>query len=248
MQWKQLLRTLQKKYKLPQTGIVSVRTKRPSGEAKAETVVTGSAPLSQLQGAGLGGEIQHYLSGGGDVVDYSVSLGAKHVGGSYDAKGKRIAPEPSQGDLFDSNTWNLGGKIGHDTADRSWNESFTAAGRSGDLDGLIVTLQGLAPQLAAAQEARKAQRAQQNEETRAAKEAMVEQAEKLAAGNDWRGGVNRFRALLDEWKALPRIVEMSPSEGLFAESLMAASASNTPEAQARLRAFLEGRAGKVVKE
>jgi hypothetical protein len=29
---------------------------------------------------------------------------------------------------------------------------------------------------------------------------------------------------------------------------LAASASNTPEAQARLRAFLEGRAGKVVKE
>lgn len=48
--------------------------------------------------------------------------------------------------------------------------------------------------------------------------------------------------------ALPRIVEMAPSEGLFTESLMAASASNTPEAQARLRAFLEGRAGKVVKE
>lgn len=48
--------------------------------------------------------------------------------------------------------------------------------------------------------------------------------------------------------ALPRIVEMAPSEGLFAESLMAACASNTPEAQDRLRAFLEGRAGKVVKE
>ncbi|MDI9854727.1 TonB-dependent receptor [Comamonas sp. 17RB] len=93
-------------------GIVSVRTKRPSGETKAETIVTGSAPLSQLQGAGLGGEIQHYLSGGGDVVDYSVSLGAKHVGGSYDAKGKRIAPEPSQGDLFDSNIYNASAKIG----------------------------------------------------------------------------------------------------------------------------------------
>jgi enoyl-CoA hydratase/carnithine racemase len=48
--------------------------------------------------------------------------------------------------------------------------------------------------------------------------------------------------------ALPRIVEMSPSEGLFTESLMASAASNTPEAQERLRAFLEGRAGKVVKE
>ena len=48
--------------------------------------------------------------------------------------------------------------------------------------------------------------------------------------------------------ALPRIAEMSPSEGLFAESLMASAASNTVEAQSRLRAFLEGRAGKVVKE
>ena len=47
--------------------------------------------------------------------------------------------------------------------------------------------------------------------------------------------------------ALPRIVEMSPSEGRFADSLMAATASTTPEAQARLRAFLEGRASKVVK-
>jgi enoyl-CoA hydratase/carnithine racemase len=48
--------------------------------------------------------------------------------------------------------------------------------------------------------------------------------------------------------ALPRIVEMSPAEGLFTESLMASAASNTPEAQERLRAFLEGRASKVVKE
>ncbi|MEK8050237.1 crotonase/enoyl-CoA hydratase family protein [Ideonella sp. DXS22W] len=47
--------------------------------------------------------------------------------------------------------------------------------------------------------------------------------------------------------ALPRIAEMNPGEGLFAESLMAACASNTPEAQTRLRAFLEGKAGKVVK-
>jgi iron complex outermembrane receptor protein len=93
-------------------GIISVRTKRPSGETKAETIVTGSAPLSKLRGAGLGAEVQHYLSGGGDVVDYSVSLGAKHVGGSFDAKGRRIAPEPSQGDLFDSDIYNASAKIG----------------------------------------------------------------------------------------------------------------------------------------
>lgn len=48
--------------------------------------------------------------------------------------------------------------------------------------------------------------------------------------------------------ALPRIVEQGPAEGLFTESLMAAVASNTPEAQDRLKAFLEGRAGKIVKQ
>ncbi|GKT18172.1 TonB-dependent hemoglobin/transferrin/lactoferrin family receptor [Acidovorax sp. SUPP2522] len=31
----------------------------------------------------------------------------------------------------------LGAKIGYDSADRAWNESFTGAARSGDLDGLI---------------------------------------------------------------------------------------------------------------
>jgi (methylthio)acryloyl-CoA hydratase len=47
--------------------------------------------------------------------------------------------------------------------------------------------------------------------------------------------------------ALPRIADQTQSEGLFTESLMAAVAESTPEAQDRLRAFLEGRAGKVVK-
>jgi enoyl-CoA hydratase/carnithine racemase len=48
--------------------------------------------------------------------------------------------------------------------------------------------------------------------------------------------------------ALPRIADQSQSEGLFTESLMAAVAESTPEAQSRLRAFLEGRAGKVLKQ
>ena len=42
--------------------------------------------------------------------------------------------------------------------------------------------------------------------------------------------------------ALPRIRDMSSEDGLFTESLMATLTTTTPEAQERLRAFLEKRA------
>lgn len=93
-------------------GIVSIRTRRPVGETYAETTVSGVTPLSRLGASGLGGEVQHYMAGGNERVDYSISLGAKHIGGSFDAKGDRIAPELSQGDLFDSNIQSVSGKIG----------------------------------------------------------------------------------------------------------------------------------------
>lgn len=83
--------------------------------------------------------------------------------------------------------------------------SISNANAVGDLAGLVARLDALLPTLNAQLEARRAEKAKTAEVSRAAKEAMVEEAEKLAASNDWRGGVNRFRALLDEWKALPRI-------------------------------------------
>jgi enoyl-CoA hydratase/carnithine racemase len=45
--------------------------------------------------------------------------------------------------------------------------------------------------------------------------------------------------------ALPRIQDMSSDDGLFLESIMASLTSATPEAEERLRAFLEKRADKV---
>ncbi len=45
--------------------------------------------------------------------------------------------------------------------------------------------------------------------------------------------------------ALPRIQDMSSEDGLFLESIMSALTSATPEAEERLRAFLEKRAAKV---
>ena len=44
-------------------------------------------------------------------------------------------------------------------------------------------------------------------------------------------------------QALPRIAAANPSEGYLLESLMAAVASSSDEAQTRMRAFLDGRAG-----
>ena len=47
-------------------------------------------------------------------------------------------------------------------------------------------------------------------------------------------------------QALPRIQDMSESDGLFVESLVAALAQTAPEAERRLTAFLEKRAPKAV--
>ncbi|MHA6511776.1 DUF349 domain-containing protein [Tessaracoccus sp. Z1128] len=82
----------------------------------------------------------------------------------------------------------------------------------GNLEALTRRLDALLEVLPAQIEARKAQRAEQNAVTVAAKEAMVEEAEKLAEGDDWRGGVDRFRVLLDEWKALPRVDRATDNE------------------------------------
>ncbi len=82
----------------------------------------------------------------------------------------------------------------------------------GDLDGLLARLDALAPKLAEQRAVKRAERAKASEEARAAKETFVAEAEKFAAGNDWRGGVNRFRALLDQWKALPRLDRATDDE------------------------------------
>ncbi|MDM0012387.1 crotonase/enoyl-CoA hydratase family protein [Variovorax sp. J22P168] len=47
--------------------------------------------------------------------------------------------------------------------------------------------------------------------------------------------------------ALPRIAEQPADHGFFTEALMAGIAQSSPEAKDRVRAFLEGRAGKVTK-
>jgi len=93
-------------------GIISITTRPAGGEPRASTSLSAVSPLSKLGSDGLGGQLQHHVAGSQGRVDYALDFGARHIGASYDANGHRLAPEPSQGDLFDSNTFNVGGKLG----------------------------------------------------------------------------------------------------------------------------------------
>ena len=75
----------------------------------------------------------------------------------------------------------------------------------GDLASLVARLDSLGPVIAQQRSARKAEKAQKAEESKAEKEKLVAEAEKIAAGTDWRHGANRLREILERWKALPRI-------------------------------------------
>jgi hypothetical protein len=90
--------------------------------------------------------------------------------------------------------------------------AITWAHAVGDLDGLLRRLDALAPVIAELRAERRQERARLNQEAREAKERFVEDAERLAVGSDWRGGVNRFRVLLEQWKTLPRLDRATDDE------------------------------------
>ena len=81
----------------------------------------------------------------------------------------------------------------------------TDANAVGDLASLSGRLDALGPVLAVQREARRAEKAEKAAESKVAKESIVEEAEKIGSGTDWRNGANRLRDLLDQWKVLPRI-------------------------------------------
>lgn len=74
--------------------------------------------------------------------------------------------------------------------------------------------------------------------------AGLEKATELARKAAGNAAMTNFAVI----HALPHIAESNPATGLFTESLMAAIAETSPEAQARLRAFLEKRAKKIKPE
>ncbi len=84
-------------------------------------------------------------------------------------------------------------------------EQVVDAHAVGDLTSLAGRLDALAPVIAVQRSARREERAQKAAESKAEKERLVAEAERLAESTDWRNGANRLRELLATWKELPRL-------------------------------------------
>jgi Domain of Unknown Function (DUF349) len=98
------------------------------------------------------------------------------------------------------------------TTVKSVRAQVSEANAVGDLAGLGGRLDSLGPVIAGQRQARKAERARAIAASKAEKESLVGEAEKLAGSDDWRNGVNRMRELLETWKGLPRLDKATDDE------------------------------------
>ncbi|MGN6243441.1 MAG: DUF349 domain-containing protein [Motilibacteraceae bacterium] len=90
--------------------------------------------------------------------------------------------------------------------------AVTEAHAVGDLDGLAARLDALRPIVAARQAEQDTARSKAREAARERKEAIVAEAEQLAESTQWKSTGERLRALLDEWKAAPRLDRKTDDE------------------------------------
>ncbi|AXT85338.1 DUF349 domain-containing protein [Aeromicrobium sp. A1-2] len=108
-----------------------------------------------------------------------------------------------------------GGALSPDDAGKAVTKAraqITDAQALGDLDSLLKRLDALQPAIDKHREQRKVERAAKVAEAQTEKARISEAAEKIAAGTDWKAGADKLRALLDEWKALPRLSKSADDE------------------------------------
>jgi hypothetical protein len=84
-------------------------------------------------------------------------------------------------------------------------ETVTDANAVGDIAGLLTRLDVLTEAIAQRKARRDAERTKARERAAAAKERIVAEAEELSTSTDWKKTGDRMRALLEEWKAAPRL-------------------------------------------
>ncbi|EKV31878.1 TonB-dependent siderophore receptor [Caenispirillum salinarum AK4] len=100
-------------------GIIHINTlKGQDGQPVFETTVAGTSSLSTLDSESLGARLDQKVSGRTGGIDYVLSVSAEQTQGFFDAEGDRIPPEPSQGDLSDTGTLDVLGKLGYEFGDQ----------------------------------------------------------------------------------------------------------------------------------
>lgn len=83
-------------------------------------------------------------------------------------------------------------------------EALAARSFVGDVAALQARCDRLAEAVTAAKEEAKARKAEQREAAMAARRALAAEAESLADSTQWKATTERYAAIVEEWKALPR--------------------------------------------
>lgn len=116
-------------------GIVNIVTRRP--EAGATTTVGIGSSLTQFDSEALNYGISHSFGGQNDNVDYHFNLAFDRQNGYFDADGDRIAPEPSQADFSDTDSYSLAGKLRWHGDEQSLTLSFNHLDVDQDTDYVL---------------------------------------------------------------------------------------------------------------
>ena len=125
--------------------------------------------------------------------------------------------------------------------------SVTDAQVVGDLAALESRLESMRGLVAEERERRRAERAEKLAAAQAEKERLVTEAERVGGSNDWRSGADKLRALLEEWKALPRLDK--PTDDTLWRRFSTARTTYTRRRKAHFAELNEQReSAKVVKE
>jgi len=90
-------------------GVVNIITRR--NEDGATTSLGIQSSLTDIGRDGFGYRGAQSLGGSGETFDYGLNLAWESQSAFFDADGDRIAPEPSQGDLSDTDSLSVAGKL-----------------------------------------------------------------------------------------------------------------------------------------
>ncbi|WP_308366755.1 MULTISPECIES: TonB-dependent receptor [unclassified Microbulbifer] len=92
-------------------GVIFITTRQAAAGHEKETGFSLSAP-TDYDADGANYRFRQGFFGTAESFDYALNLVSERRGANFDAEGDRIAPEPSQGDMFDADIWSLNAKLG----------------------------------------------------------------------------------------------------------------------------------------